>query len=466
MTNEILLKVKDTIRRHPLMTITVIGIIIRLLMIPVTLVYDSNYWAIVIRNIETGNGLYELEGYYYTPVWGYILGFISAFQSAFLNLGEMGIRSVEALPVEIPAMFLTATITSISFLYSIKLPLVAVDFILSYLIYILVKEVTNDEKKAVIGFGLTFICPSMLAVTMGIGMPDGIAAMFLILTILLIHHDQPFFAGMCYSVSVLTKFFPAFLFFVILAYMISKDMDDKKKMRMNLIMAISGGVLMSLIIFLPQLLDGNIASCFQFLSDRSGMSSGESILESLTGYGRLILYSLVIIASLWMSYDLIKNRLDNQFRKFMIYCLTVIGLCFLYPPATQYLMVMTPLVVYFVVTESSKYMRCWLLLSIGGFLMTYASTTTSLLPLAVYTDMFSVTDMVDFFNMTVKEIIGPINTFMIIYFITAVIQYSGIVLTLWYIYNDHFRKKDNNPNSATDSNDNVDTEDSEPCQPA
>ena len=457
--NEALLNVKQTICDHPLITITIIGVIIRLLMMPITLVYDSNYWAIVIRNIETGNGLYELEGYYYTPVWGYVLGLVSAFQSAFLSLGEMGIRSVEALPVELPAMFLTATVTSVSFLYSVKFPLLIVDLILSYLVYVLIKEVTDDERKAVIGFGLTFICPSMLAATMGVGMPDGISAMFLILTILLIRHDQPFFAGMCYSVSVLNKFFPAFLFFIIIAYMISKDMDDKKKMRNNLILAIAGGVLMSLIVFLPQLLDGNIASAFQFLSDRSGMSSGESSLESLTGYGRLLLYSLVIIASLWMSYDLIKNRTEDLFRKFMIYCLTVIGLCFLYPPATQYLVVMTPVVAYFAVVESKKYFKCWLLLSVGGFFMTYASTGTTLLPLAVYTNMFNVTDVVNFFNMTVTEIIGPINGFMIIYFITAVVQYSGIVLTLWYIYNDHFRKNNNKQESSTENDNNIDTED-------
>ena len=69
MTSEFLMNVKEKVREHPLLTITIIGVIIRLLMIPITLVYDSNYWAIVIRNIETGSGLYELEGYYYTPVW-------------------------------------------------------------------------------------------------------------------------------------------------------------------------------------------------------------------------------------------------------------------------------------------------------------------------------------------------------------------------------------------------------------
>ena len=449
---ELFRKIKDAVAAHPLLTLIVIGTIIRLLMIPTTLVYDSNFWAIVVRNIETGNGLYELEGYYYTPVWGYVLGLISAFQSAFLNLGEMGIRVVDALPVEIPDMYLTATVTSISFLYSVKIPLLIVDLVTSYLIYVLVRDVTGDQKKGVIAFGLTFICPSIMAATMGIGMPDGISIMFLLLTIILIRYDQPFLAGMCYSISVLNKFFPAFLFFIILAYMISRYMDDKKKMKLQLLMALAGGVVMTAIIFLPQLLQGDLASCFQFLSDRSGTDSGDSLLQTLIGYGRILLYSLVIAASVWMSYDLIKKRSDDQFRKFMIYCLTTIGLCFVYPPTTQYLVLMTPLVAYFAVVESRKYIRCWLLLSIGGLLMTYASTSTTLLPLAVYAGMFNVTDLVNFFNVTVEPI-GPINLFMIIYFITAVIQYLGIVLTLWYIYNDHFRKT---PKAA------VNTDDSDP----
>ena len=444
---EIFQKMKGAVKSHPLITIMVIGMIIRLIIIPTTLVYDSNYWAIVIRNIETGSGLYDLEGYYYTPVWGYMLGLISAFQSAFLNLGEMGIRVIDALPVEIPDMYLTATVTSISFLYSVKIPLLIVDLILSCLVYTLVKEVTDDEKKATIAFGLTFICPSIMAATMGIAMPDGISAMFLVLTILLIRHDQPFFAGMCYSIAVLNKFFPAFLFFIILAYVVSRYMDNKKTMRNQLLLAILGGVLMSTIIFLPQILQGDIMSAFAFLTDRTGTDSGTSLLGSLIGYGRLILYSLVIIASLWMSYNLIKRRTDDQFHKFMVYCLATIGLCFVYPPTTQYLVLMTPLVAYFVVVESPKYLKCWLLLSIGGFLMTYASTGTTLLPLATYTNLFNVTDVVNFFNLTMTKI-GPINIFMIIYFITAVIQYSGIILTLWFIYNDYFKKSNDNKNTT------------------
>ena len=39
---------------------------------------------------------------------------------------------------------------------------------------------------------------------------------------------------------------------------------------------------------------------------------------------------------------------------------------------------------------------------------------------------------------------------MIIYFITAVIQYSGIILTLWFIYKDYFKKGNDNGSIPAD----------------
>ena len=48
--------------RHPILWILVIGIAVRLLASALSIVYDADYWALVIRNIETGEGLYGVEG--------------------------------------------------------------------------------------------------------------------------------------------------------------------------------------------------------------------------------------------------------------------------------------------------------------------------------------------------------------------------------------------------------------------
>ena len=85
--------------RHPFLLILVVGIILRLLIASFSMGFDADYWAVVLRNIEAGDGLYVAEGYYYTPVWGYVLGLIGALQTVFMDLGEVALRVIEAFPV-------------------------------------------------------------------------------------------------------------------------------------------------------------------------------------------------------------------------------------------------------------------------------------------------------------------------------------------------------------------------------
>ena len=209
--------------RHPILLIVAVGIIIRLVLMSASMVYDLDYWAVVIRNIESGEGLYDAEGYYYTPVWGYVLGFIAACQSMFLELGEVAIRVLEAFPVEIiPDTYYTATAPSIAFIYSVKIPLMIFDLILAYLVMVLAKDYTGDSRKAVLAFAFTFLFPVLMLSSGVIGMPDTIAAVFTVLTVVLLRRGMPFLAGASFSLAVLTKFFPVFLIFVFVAYLIVK----------------------------------------------------------------------------------------------------------------------------------------------------------------------------------------------------------------------------------------------------
>ena len=57
--------------RHPLATLFVIALAVRLIIMPlVSHDFDIYHWALVIENIQTGDELYGLDGYYYTPTWG------------------------------------------------------------------------------------------------------------------------------------------------------------------------------------------------------------------------------------------------------------------------------------------------------------------------------------------------------------------------------------------------------------
>ncbi len=118
---------------HPLLAVILAGVILRLLITSLSMIYDTNYWALVIRNIDSGNGLYGLDGYFYTPVWGYLLALEEWFNDSFLNLGESAVRVSEIVYFENGNHQTTAMITSVAFGYLVKLPLALSDLILAWL---------------------------------------------------------------------------------------------------------------------------------------------------------------------------------------------------------------------------------------------------------------------------------------------------------------------------------------------
>ena len=59
--------------------------------------YDSEYWLIIMQNIETGNGLYGLNGFYYTPVWGYMLSFADMLTQVFGAIPVLGDRFTDLI---------------------------------------------------------------------------------------------------------------------------------------------------------------------------------------------------------------------------------------------------------------------------------------------------------------------------------------------------------------------------------
>ena len=104
---------RGTVCRHPLLTVFLAGLILRLLITSLSMVYDTDYWALVIRNIDSGNGLYGLDGYFYTPVWGYLLALEEWFNDSFLGLGESAVRVSEIVYFENGDHQTAATITSV-----------------------------------------------------------------------------------------------------------------------------------------------------------------------------------------------------------------------------------------------------------------------------------------------------------------------------------------------------------------
>ena len=144
--------------RRPMLLAILILVAVHLLLMPFCVEYDVNYWTYVTRNIRAGYGLYELDGYYYTPVWGYIISLVNLVCTYLApGLGLLAVRVFGALGVETidPTYFTTATTASLSFAYIIKIPLMLSNIAMAYLVHWLVLDATDSRRKAMVASSLS-----------------------------------------------------------------------------------------------------------------------------------------------------------------------------------------------------------------------------------------------------------------------------------------------------------------------
>ncbi len=425
--------------RHPILLILAIGIVLRLVLGAFSMTYDLDYWAIVMRNVESGNGLYTLEGYYYTPVWGYVLGSLSAFSSLALDLGETAQRVVEALFVEGVRANYTATVPSLVLLYYVKAPLFICDLITSFVAMRMAKETTGDDYKATIVFGLTFLSPILLASTGVIAMPDTMATMFAILTIYLVRKDAYLLAGMTFALAVLTKFFPAFLIFVLVAYIMCRYRDDRRFAYRCVAMSAVGAIVMTLVLFMPQILSGQMEMCFQFLTDRTGSATDDNIFQEILGRLRIIVYGIVLCASIYLGYRMYHGSYPDPFEKLMEYSLLIAFMVLIYPPTTQYMVILVPFLAYWIGVGRRKLMVYWGLLLVAVMFTVFESNTVTMLPLAVWTDLIGVDVLMDIFRAFDEPILGSISIRNMLYLVGGVFQCLCVLLVPYIMYGDRIK---------------------------
>lgn len=398
--SETLTKMKKTIIETKKFSLTLskiilLGLLIRILLIPFSLVYDTNFWTIVVRNIDAGYGLYEMDGYYYTPVWGYILGFVSGVQNFTLDIGDLSSLIPEFMPyMGIDGIYRPVAI-DIVFLLSLKVILTIGDLVLSLLVYYLVKERTNDEKKSTIAFFLVFLCPVILGSSSITVMPDTLSAMFAIITIFAIKKEKIFTAGVCYSLAVWIKFFPISIAPLLITYLFALNKNNVKEALLKLITAIGGFFVCSLLIFIPQIQEDRLIKCFDFLSSR---------LKFLSCVPLAILLVVGIIAATCIVFYVVKKRMYQSPKlvddMLMEYSLVILGLSMVCYTITQYTVHMIPFLVYcMLIIDMKKYRIIWIGLSISGLCLIIAANNVIMLNSIVeYTGLISTDTALSLFD--------------------------------------------------------------------
>ena len=296
--------------KHPLAVLMVFGIVLRLVLMPLfSFNIDLTYWMKVFVLIDGGNDLYSVGGYYYTPVWGYVLGAMDGL-AHLLGVTDFGTLEPEMYPYQGKDYSISPYITSIAFNFIVKVPLLLTDVAVAYLLYGFVKRIA-DENKALLACLLWFLCPLTLLESAVHAMFDNMSAMFMLMAFIAAYDRKYLLAGGVYILAIFTKFFPLFFVFLLVAIVFRNE-----GINMSAIKAVGKGlvsaVAVMLIIELPAIIRGQFWDTIDFMTQRVGVSA--NTLDSMGIWFFAGLFALILILGLVLLYfcrirpDIIRTR--------------------------------------------------------------------------------------------------------------------------------------------------------------
>lgn len=367
--------------------VIILGIVIRLVLGTVLKFNGDSYsWALIISNVEAGSGLYDVSGYNYSPVWGYIL---SAFAQLMplIGVGEWGTLIPELLAFEPEQL---AFATSVEFNFAITCLFTAADLAVAYLAYWIVKELTGDTIKAKIAFAVYLLAIHVIIISTAGAMFDSFSALLTLLCVFFLYKNNYVCAGAMFAAAALLKLFPAFLIFILVAYLIQKD---ALKWKRNLACAAVGAIMMSAVIMVPNIMDGHLMDSMSFIISRA--TSNEGIVALLMKYSSVIAYLIIISLEVVLAVHYFKKK-DSSERTFVWYLFISIMIILLYPGTPQYVILLAPFLVMAAVVYDRRFVRPLLLTMVCTSMFALSSIDIQLASLAEYTDFMSVNSLVDF----------------------------------------------------------------------
>lgn len=439
--------------RHPMTLVMVIGLVIRFVLMPtLTYAYDISFWATSLQNIMGGDGLYDLPGYYYSPVWGYIIGAAGAAGNMLFGVDTFGVFFDELLPGLqdfMDSYTSTSMITTIEFNVLMKVPLIIADVIVAFLLYYLIMEKTEDTKKAAFGSALWFLCPIVIYSSSVHATFDVFSVLFMVLAVLLLRKEQYLWAGAMLAAAVFTKLFPAFLLFVFVGYIAARYKGDRNLIIRNVLLGVMGVLCMMVILYIPMILEGTFIDSFWFLIgrlDSAGSAVGiETSGDLISSYGMLIVtlvQPLIMIAVVYLSYRLYTKgdpELDDRLL-WTVMMTTVLSMAWV--PSPQYLLIIVPFLAYHIAVRNRRYIVPWAVMSVAATLFAISTSNFSVfLSLGAFTDIMDLNTIVSLMEWMQYTTVLGMSVQNLMFTVMGVAEGIGIWLILLYVYLDHRRPK-------------------------
>ena len=363
------------------MIITIIlGIAIRLI-IGVVLKFneDAYSWAVIISNIEAGSGLYDVSGYNYPPVWGYILAFFSQIMTG-LGVADMGVMNPELLHIEPDRI---AYVTTFEFNFALTVMLTIADLMTAYVAYYVAKDLTNDEIKAKITFALFFLAFHVIIICTSSAMFDSISALLTMLCVLMLVKGKDILAGGLLATAVFLKLFPGFIIFILIAYLIVNDRDQWKK---RLFMAASGAIAVSAVIMVPHILEGHLVDSLSFIFAR--VTSDTGIGGWIISHTSTLMYVIILVLEVLLAIHYYKKKPEGN-EQFFLYVFIAVIIVLLYPGTPQYVILMTPFLAIAASVYNQKFRKPLFAMMVFTSMFALSSLDVQFLTVQTYTELMS-----------------------------------------------------------------------------
>jgi len=376
--------------------VLVVGLAIRLFFIPFT---SSPFdvaagWVAVVDGTYSGDTIYESGWYFYPPVWGYILSILSGVADV-IGMGSFG----DVFPSIYEGQVLTighGMLTNMGFNILVKIPALIFDVLAGVVAYEIVKRLTGDQKKAVIGFALWFLAPVVIMSSSILCMFDSIMMFLMMLSLLTFMDKRYFLTGMLLSMAFLTKVFAIVIVPVMIAYILSEyDLDLKKRMR-NLLYAASGFILMCVIIYLPAIVMGEFQDSLWFFTSRESAYGGS--FSWSPSFNNVFFYFPFLAVGYLAIFAYMLTRRENRERTFLwLMVLSIIPIFSLpfvaYTPT--YGITILPAILILYSFKGRVALIPWVLLAVYAFHGIAHYWETMFYPMAAYLDFLDVNSIVE-----------------------------------------------------------------------
>ncbi len=277
--------------KQKLASIVIIALTVRFVCtVSLTHMGDSSAWPRIMASVESGNDIYGVMGNYYTPVWGYLLSFLDMMIQAVGAVPLFGDYFEGLLPLEGVRSYRPFVISP-EMNMAIKFPLDVIDVAVGWMLYRIVLGRTGDMSRALRAMALWCFCPITIYMSSIQGQFDCISTALILGCIVLAGRNRPLLAGIVFGFAIWLKVFPAVCVLLLVAYLRSVR---GREWAGGAVSAAVGALIVSAILILPQIANGQIDDAFVFLTDRQGTDFG-SLYEAATSL-RQILVGLLLLA--------------------------------------------------------------------------------------------------------------------------------------------------------------------------